>query len=58
MYRYIKSRNSQLDPSAVSKVGIGLAGYGNNIELRKQIESICLEAFESRTYILESDLDC
>ena len=27
----------------------------NVVVLRKQIESICLEAFESRTYILESD---
>lgn len=51
----LKAGIQQLDPSAVSKVGIGLAGYGNNVELRKQIENICLEAFESRTYILESD---
>lgn len=46
----------QLDPQGICKIGIGLAGYGQNKELRKEIEDICYSAFYPRTYVLESDV--
>ena len=39
------------------KIGIGLAGYGQNPILRKEIEDICDEAFMNIPYYLTNDVE-
>lgn len=38
-------------------IGLGLAGYGLNQALRKQIETVCQLAFEGEHYLLSSDAE-
>lgn len=52
----LKKGVNQLDPSHCAKIGIGLAGYGQDEKIRRIIEEICLKAFENRPFILESDV--
>ena len=47
---------NQLDPDHTAIIGAGLAGYGQQKELRDKIEYICKEAFEDRTFVVESDV--
>lgn len=52
----LKAGVEQLDPQSVSKIGIGLAGYGQDKKIRKEIEDICLKAFKNRPFVLKSDV--
>lgn len=52
----LKDGIEQLDPQHISKIGIGLAGYGQDKKIRKEIEEICEKAFENRPFVLESDV--
>ena len=52
----LKAGVEQLDQQSVSKIGIGLAGYGQDIKIRKEIEDICLKAFKNRPFVLKSDV--
>lgn len=52
----LKAGVEQLDPQSVSKIGIGLAGYGQDKKIRKEIENICLKAFKNRPFVLKSDV--
>ena len=54
--KILKEGINELDPFYCSKIGIGLAGYGQDEKVRTVIEKICLEAFENRPFILESDV--
>ena len=38
----LKDGVEQLDPQRISKIGIGLAGYGQDKKIRKEIEEICI----------------
>lgn len=52
----LKENVTLLDPSKQSLIVAGLAGYGNQEDLRKQIEDICQETFEGYTYLLYNDV--
>ena len=52
----LKNGINELDPQGISKIGIGMAGYGQNKQLRQEIEDICFQAFKPRPYIIESDI--
>lgn len=52
----LKEGVKKLDPQGISKIGIGMAGYGQNKQLRNEIEDICSQAFKPRLYIIESDI--
>lgn len=54
--RILKENVMLLDSSKKSLIIAGLAGYGNQEDLRKQIEDICQEAFEGYTYLLYNDV--
>lgn len=47
---------NQLDPDHIAIIGAGLAGYGQQKELRDKIEYICKEAFRDRPFVVESDV--
>lgn len=47
---------NQLDPDHTAIIGAGLAGYGQQKELRDTIEYICKEAFGDRPFVVESDV--
>ena len=47
---------NQLDPDHIAIIGAGLAGYGQQKELRDKIEYICKEAFGPRSFVVESDV--
>lgn len=54
---HILRKNVQiLDPTFQALIIAGLAGYGNQKEIRKEIESICQEAFRGYQYLLYSDV--
>ncbi|MDT2767609.1 BadF/BadG/BcrA/BcrD ATPase family protein [Globicatella sulfidifaciens] len=38
-------------------IGLGLAGYGLDQQLRQQIDSVCQEAFTNEQYLLRSDAE-
>lgn len=47
---------NHLDPDHTAIIGAGLAGYGQQKELRDTIEYICKEAFGDRPFVVESDV--
>ena len=52
----LKNGVDQLDPHCDAKIGIGLAGYGQDKRIRNEIEDICSNAFGNRSFVLESDV--
>ncbi len=47
---------NQLDPDYNAIIGAGLAGYGQQKELRDKIQYICKQAFGNRPFVVESDV--
>lgn len=45
-----------LDPLKEAYIVAGLAGYGNQADLRRRIEDICQKAFQDRAYDIYSDV--
>ncbi len=46
----------QLDPQETAVVGVGMAGYGQQANLRHEIEDMCQKAFGKRKFVLDSDV--
>lgn len=55
--KYLKDGVTELDPDKKAIVIAGLAGYGQQEEIRQRINDICALAFENRTYTIYSDVE-
>ncbi len=54
--RILLSSVKELSPNKDAFIVAGLAGYGNQKDLRKQIEDICQEAFRGYKYLIYNDV--
>lgn len=54
--KILKEGLNILDKNCEAKVVAGLAGYGNQKEMRQQIEYICEQSFGKRSYQIYSDI--
>lgn len=55
--QYLKEGVEELDPNHNAYVIAGLAGYGQQQEIRQLIDKVCDEAFTSRKYTICSDVE-
>lgn len=55
--QYLKEGVEELDPAKKSFVIAGLAGYGQQEEVRHLIEDVCIQAFANRKYKIYSDVE-
>ena len=55
--QYLKEGVDELDPAKKSVVIAGLAGYGQQEDVRHLIEEVCIQAFANRKYKIYSDVE-